>query len=406
MTSASGTKSRERLSSLLTAGTMSAEDTSRAQVLLERLQSPTCITAIGHKDSGKTTVLNSLLGDRKMPDIGQATIVELAYGEHAQYNFRADGAWSSECTGHLSDGSLPENCTHVLQELPLDQIKTRRFAEITLPSDVTGRDEVMQWVSQNSDIVLWCTKDFGAEEAALWSQAPEALKDHSFLILTFADECLAAGTLETKTQHFQEQSAEEFMCLYPIAAKHALSSCKSGEIADDALWKASGGFALMQGLSRDIQAGRQADVDYADLFLSRFPVLPEAAETPTADDQDRPSVSKQPANQISPMKRNEAIATALTVLQAPVDEMLRSVENERPSPSRVLDHTAQAAQALATLLMDASPEDPDLNAFRENVLEYEQMALLLQHEGTETAAHDAVTALLQLKKEMSEVAYA
>jgi hypothetical protein len=114
--------------------------------------------------------------------------------------------------------------------------------------------------------------------------------------------------------------------------------------------------------------------------------------------------SAEPAT-IAPMKRCEAVETALTLLQDCADAMTRDVTG-MPQPAHVLAQSAQTAQALATLFMDAGAEDPKINAVREDVLESEQVIMLLQLEGTPAAAGDAVTALLQLKKEMAEVAFA
>jgi len=51
--------------------------------------------------------------------------------------------------------------------------------------------------------------------------------------------------------------------------------------------------------------------------------------------------------------------------------------------------------------MDTQPDDPEIDALREDALESEQVIMLLVLERNETAASDAISVLLQLKKEMA-----
>lgn len=407
---------KDTLRNALRAGCLSREDRKRAEKLLENLDRPARIAAVGHKGDGKSTILNALLGENGMPGVTKPTFVELIYGYQTRFAVGDEHNSKDAKSGCATDADLPAGCEHVVQEAPLPKLKNQSLIEINLPDGETEKQNVLCWMADNADIVIWCTRDFDDAEFSTWSKVPDALKDHSFLALTHADKLLEQGTLSQVATRFNENLADEFLGLYPIAAKHALSACRGGEVADAKLWRASGGEALMHGLEQDVLSGKQADLDFAEILVSRYDPLPTDKESPDATPKStgvegranspKPEPQTHNATAISPMKRSEAIATALTVLQAPVDEMLHNFENETPEPAIVLDHTAQAAQALATLFMDASTEDSDLNTFRDNVLEYEQMVLLLQLEGTEAAAHDASTALLQLKKEMAEVAYA
>ncbi len=404
------------LRDVVRAGCMTDADRGRGQKLLDSLERPARIATIGRRGSGKTSLLNVLLGEKRMPDIAGPTIIELIDGDQTRFSIKNGDISQSANSGLVTESDLPEGCKHVVQEASLPNLKTKSLFEINLPDREIDQEHAVRWMAENTDIVIWCTQEFSDAEHSIWSKVPEALKDHSFLAVTHADQLLQRGTLNQVTTRFHQRFADDFMGLYPIAAKHALSACRDGSVVDAQLWQASGGEALLQAVEQDIGSGKQADLDYAEILVARYEPLPAPLQdpNPTPDSSNNQSQAERSnsapqakqAASISPMKRSEAIDTALTVLQAPVDEMLRNFENEIPEPAIVLDHTAQAAQALATLFMDASTEDTDLNNFRNNVLECEQMVQLLQLEGTETAACDAATVLLQLKKEMSEVAYA
>ena len=405
-------KTKSRLIELEQSAVLTGREAHRCKTLLENLERCARVAVLGAPGSGKSTLIRSLLGGAELPECPSAKFVELTYGEVNSHSFNQNDTWSNSVEGLADKESLPAGCEHLQQQLSLPDLANKQFAEITLANSESDNTFILGWLTDFADIVVLCTRDLDGPVFEFWAKVPDRLKDHSFLALTFADEDLAAGTLARKTDRFGKEHAEEFMGLFPVATRHALSAFKNGKIDDDQLWQASGVSELNKELEREIKAGQQAGFDQAEVFLMKFDDQidqnNQILDTDNRVDSAQESLrsSKSAISTLSPMKRSEAIATALTVLQAPVDEMLQDIENDIPHPAHVLDHTAQAAQALATLFMDASPDDQQLNAFRESVLEYEQMTMLLQLEGTETAAHDAVTGLLQLKKEMSEVAYA
>jgi len=68
----------------------------------------------------------------------------------------------------------------------------------------------------------------------------------------------------------------------------------------------------------------------------------------------------------------------------------------------VLERCSQAAEELVTLLSSSDDRSEEIEAFREDAIEGEQMLMLLRLERSENAAADALTVLVQMKKEMSE----
>lgn len=369
------------------------------RTLLEHLQKPTQITAVGQPGSGKSSLVRMLLGGMDLPSLSGVTIFELRGGdaETVEYEDLTGAVQTSD--GRATDLDLPDNLFRVIQTLPLPHLAERRLADVTWPSDKSLQSRVMDWLVETSDITVWCSEDFDDAERARWGRFPESLKDHGFLALTKADQLQMKGTLSTQTASFEEQDCEDFLALYPVASKQAIAAHKDGVVEDASLWAASGGKALYEGLAHQIDIARRADLDYADMLLARLPEI-KVEDTPATE----PAPAARETERLAPMQRTEAVETALTILQDCADGM--SVGDATPEPKDVLSQSAQAAQALATLFMDAGAEDPQVNAIRDGVLESEQMIMLLQLEGTETAACDAVGALLQLKKEMSEVAYA
>jgi hypothetical protein len=374
------------------------------QKLLTQLKKPTQVTIIGYPGVGKSSLLRMMVGSDDLPDLVGVSVFEVRNGTSETVRYETDCGGSTEHDGRASQHQLPAGVFRVIQTMPIPQLVDMTLAEVSLAAAPDLQARALEWAMGTTDITIWCSQDFDAREAATWSRFPEPLKDHSFLALTKADQLQMKGTLSTLTARFEDDCAEEFLGLFPIATKQAIAARLNGSSKGD-LWAASGGKALYDTILSHIDTGRKADLDYVQMLLAH--VSPEDATGSTSgSDHAAPEASAAPeAPQIAPMRRNEALDTALTILQDCADEMV-ATSAATPQPKELLAHSAQAAQALATLLMDAGSDDAQINALREDVLESEQVIMLLQLEGTDTAARDAVSALLQLKKEMSEVACA
>ncbi|MEM1352349.1 MAG: hypothetical protein AAGF27_08385 [Pseudomonadota bacterium] len=382
------------------------------KTVLEHLSKPKQITAIGRSGAGKTSLLNMLIGKAQMPDVSHIPIVELTFGAESRHRIEAGSTHPETRNGIVSPGDLPADTVRLVQELPDPAFADRSFAEVNIPQDGAALHHVFDWLVETTDIALWCTQGFDDREAAFWARMPDGLKDNSFLVLTKADQLQMKGKLSQQTTEFENRHADEFLCLYPVATKQAMAARAADGDKNTALWSASGGKALCDGLLDQMESGRRGDLDYAEMLLAQVAdKLPRSipAETP-----QRPASSKTAApapaktrEGLSPMNRAEALETALRILQDCAEDMNRARGGgDAHEAEAVLTHSAEAAQALATLLMDVGEEDGQLTALRDDVQQSEQMILLLQLEGTDSAASDAVTALLQLKKEVAEVAFA
>lgn len=373
------------------------------QKLLSHLKKPTQVTFIGYPGVGKSSMMRMMLGSEDLPDLVGVTVFELRNGATESVRYETDTGAGTEQSGRANQHGLPAAVFRVIQTMPLPQLGDMTLAEVNLTAAPEMQARALDWAMKTTGITIWCSQDFNARESATWAKFSEELKDHSFLALTKADQLQMKGTLHALTARFEEECAEEFLGLFPIATKQAIAA-RSGATVDTDRWAASGGKALYESVLNHIDTGRKADLDYVQMLLAH--VSPK--ETNDTQIASEPPISEEVAAEvpeIAPMKRHEALDTALTILQDCADEMV-STSAATPQPKELLAHSAQAAQALATLLMDARSDDAQINALREDVLESEQVIMLLQLEGTDTAARDAVSALLQLKKEMSEVACA
>lgn len=403
-----------RLRHALTEQLLPGDFAAMGEAVLDHLTKPTQITAIGRPGAGKTSLLNMILGTPDLPDLPNLRIVELTFGPSPRFKVETTAAAPETHDGIANAELLPEDAIRVIQEMPREALRNRCFAEANLPQDPAALQEVLDWLAETTDITLWCTQKFDSLEAAVWAKAPQALKDHSFLVLTKADQLQMKNALKAETERFEQTLADDFLELCPLATKQAAAARATGAVTNPELWVASGGKALLNRLAQQVGSGQAADLDYAEMLLAqvadRMPdVLPEPVSkmSPERSEQEAASASEPHVSDLEPMNKGEALDTALRILQDCAEDMGAPQANAKPpEPETILTHSAQAAQALATLLMDVNADDEPLSALRDGVMESEQLIMLLQLEGTEAAAGDAVTTLLQLKKNVAEVAFA
>ena len=119
--------------------------------------------------------------------------------------------------------------TMVRLEHPLPSLGNIALIEVV--TDGTDEDLALavEWAAGRTDIALWCTQEFGPAEQAAWKAVPDALKDHSFLVVTKADLLVAAGMLVEQISVLTEMVADDFHSFFPVATLQFLNGIeKSG----------------------------------------------------------------------------------------------------------------------------------------------------------------------------------
>lgn len=398
----------------LESGSLPPEGRMIGQRLMTQLNRPTRVAVIGLAGSGKTSLINMLLGASLMPDLKGLAEVGLSYGATARVQVvMADGTVRTG-EGLVDASRIPPGAFRVSQELPDQRLKDWSFVEVSPSHSGSEPGQMLDSVAKRSDIAIWCSQQFDDRERALWSHVPEHLKDHSFLALTRADRLYMKGELADRIARLQPVVTDEFLGLYPIATLQAAAARKAAPERNDPLWQSSGGKAFFEGIRQQVDQARMADLDHACLLLERYKVaLPDqshAADSApvvrqaTADAIIKPAASapeKEPS--VRKSSADEVIATALGVLQACADELLAAPQTASAAVAdHILERCSAAAEELVHLLSQTDSTTPDLAALKDDAIEGEQMLMLLRLERGESAAEDSLTVLLQLKKEISE----
>lgn len=397
-----------RLNNALQGGALPPAGQRIGQRLMTQLDQPARIAVIGLPDSGKTALVNMLIGASLMPDLAGVASVELSFGTEARSQITLPDGTLIMGEGQLQPSDVPQGAMRVCQQLADPRLKDWSFAEISLSVTAADQADLLDWMAARSDIAIWCSQTFDDRERALWSKAPEHLKDHSFLALTRADRLLMRGELADRLARLQPIVADEFLSLHPVATLQAAAARAAGAEVNALLWQSSGGKALLNGIRHEIEQARTADLDHAFMLLERYKVpVPEQGKATGSKPTVAPPPPQSPTPRAIPVQSARDMSGAAVIEKALglLQECAIDLQAEGASgdtTERILARCTATADDLMQMLSATSEVTPLIEALREDVFEGEQMLMLLRLERGETAAEDSLTVLLQLKKELSE----
>lgn len=379
------------------------------QRLVSRLASDIQVVVVGPPDCGKTSVINMLSGEPDLPKGCDVPVIELAAGATRRVVIESGEGEITTRPGHLSDQPVPPDTVRVRQETARADLRGVGFTKVTLAGSPARQAALLNWAVGRADIVLWCTQTFGPPERELWRDVPDAVKDHSFLVLTMADQLLMKGILSERIADLEAGMEDGFLNLFPLATIQAIAARASGadgqagqvgQVGQVGLWKSSGGQAVQHAIDRQIASGRMADQDSAHLFLNRY--APGRAPNRVAPEPE-PEAAQAATTEPEDARPKQVFGDALRVLQTHADRMLAQMgQDQMPDAATVLDQCSAAAAALSDVLGETAQDAAQ--TLRADASEASDMMMLFRLEQTEDAAADAVTLLLQLKREVAEQA--
>lgn len=429
----------QSLGALLAEGTIPPAQASHVETLVRQLTQPVRLTVMGPPGSGKSTLVNLLIGASALAPVRNLPTIEVVWGDTAccictlpDGGERRMAAFDAATVASLSP-------RFVRIELPLPALRKISVMELALPSEQAEVERALTWAAGRTDIALWCTQRFGAGERLVWSGVDEAMQDHAYLLLTKADTLVANGTLDPTLAQLRA-GADQFRHVLAIATTEAISARRAdGSIDRDQLTR-SGGRALIAAIMRDIDMGRDAARDRAELVLHQFgePVQAKVA-APSA------AAVAAPAPKPAPLILTEPLAPAPKVIQprrppprpaaaahtpqpvvparpvtAPKGPALREIFE--PALARIARHGREAdatmraagAAGLARLAedtaalvqwisdhLDGAPSGaPGLVELREAAFDAADLVQLMQLEGGPATLGESLSLLIQLKHEI------
>ena len=416
----------DRLSLALSSETMPKAARDYAQHLLNRLSQPVRISIIGYPETGKSELVNMFLGNRMITAEASLPTTEFVWGEKdAMTLTTADGA--VKAFDDLDLGKINKDGAAFLRlETPIDILRRISLLEVVTNGAPEELESAVDWAVRRTDIALWCTQEFGPAEQAIWSRVPDSLKDHAFLVLTKADRLSAEKVLSGRVADLESIVAEEFHSLFAVATLQAVHA-KSGGHVDEAMFHASGGGALTSEVLRHAERGRRADFDSAHMFLARYQAGAQGRTTsrpqPVPDPIPEPEIQKDvepvvpapvqakvPEPDVPPIKpapqkteNKEIFTDAISYLKRRGDGLAEAAgKMGEGNANALVEKCVDTVEHLVDLFSQDESECDVVDQFLDELGEASDMMVLMQVEAGDGPAADAVTLLLQLRKDMEQ----
>jgi energy-coupling factor transporter ATP-binding protein EcfA2 len=426
----------ERLAQAAQSGLLPAAAQDEAEKLLTRMKMPVRLALLGMPGSGKSSLLNLLAGNIVLPEGVRLPTLQLSYGPEPK----------AICT--LSDGTkqtlATADCHEIATlspvfveiELPLPALSKISLLETVAPNDPNALHRAGQWAAKRADVVLWCTSEFDKTERRIWGQMPDLIKDYALLMITRIDVLQEQGTLDGLIGSIRTAAIGEFEKILPINVPMALEARKPDSSVDKELMRDSGGMALIAAVLKQVEQEKRSATDMADvLLLQNADALSglDEAETPAAPvntlaatgneaaaAKSDPEVStgiarlrEIAARRAAEQTQTTAPATLQTdtcaVYQHVVDRLEERAQALTVSmqdmgddaPAEIMDECVTQIQWLCDYLNDnGDAQDESLQRARDTAFDAADLVLLMQLEKRDSAALEAVSLMLQVKREL------
>ncbi|MEO1344342.1 MAG: hypothetical protein AAFV74_09315 [Pseudomonadota bacterium] len=386
--------------------------------LLAKLQQAVQVTVIGLPESGKTSVINMLLGWTAIPSIPQARVVDVVYGPQPRTLIEYEDGTIEEMPGVIEEAAFTRPALRVTLELPEDHLLSQSYTEVSLSGSDAEIETLLRDVSETSALVIWCSDTVTDHEQALWRTMPDHIKDHSFLVLTMADRHQMKGTLAQRINELEDFVAQEFYGLYPIAILQALKARTGASTEHPQLWALSGGKALSDAIDQQVTLGRAEDLDRAQVLLDAVKSDPPTAQTPDdhtkhqsadpsgPDPEAHCALEDKTKTKTKTGSADMALKQAMQDLETSAQALAEDLKQGAPDISDLISKCLATAQGLSETFASVSEHDRVVEGLLQDTQQGESMLLLLQLEDDEDAATDAVSLMVQLKKEIAAKACA
>ena len=206
------------------------------------------IALMGEFSAGKSTLSNLLLGSSPLPEKVTATRLSpvwMSHGTDSPYSVGVDGSHTPISLNAIE--TVPVEETRAIRLfLEADILGVCDLIDFPGISDPNMSSDVWERMLPEVDAVLWCTHATQAwrqSEAAVWDTMPQAVRDHSMLLITRFDKLTTDRDRGRVVKRITRETDGQFSGIYPVAL---LAAIAAGE--DQEMWDASGAGAFVNNL--------------------------------------------------------------------------------------------------------------------------------------------------------------
>jgi hypothetical protein len=431
---------QDALMRAVNSGLLSKDDQDHAQDLLARLQKPVRLTLLGMPGSGKSSVLNLLAGTTVLPAGVKLPTLQLFKGDSAQAICTLPDGSKQTIEGANATDVAALSPVFVEMHLPLPALGKISILEVVAPADPNAVHKAGQWASKRSDIILWCTSNFNETEQRIWRQMPDHIKDHGLLLITHMDILQEEGSFDGIAGAARTAAMGEFDKIVPIDVPRALRSRAATGGVDKDMMRGSGGTGLISAVLKQVDEGKQAAIDMAEVLLLQNAIelaeledtpepapvaatpAPPAAPEPVAVAPAPVAAPEQPSDSIAKLRNlaasraaedppaapdlkpdtRAAYQTVITYIEDRAQELTAQLgDMGEKAPSQIIAKCVEHVQWLSDFLNDnGDASDQSLQRARDTAFDAADLIQLMQLEKRDSAALEAVSLMLQVKREL------
>lgn len=322
-----------------------------AERLIERLERPARVALLGLPGSGKSSILNLLVGALVVPETLRLPTIIVQHGDVARMICTLTDGTTKIVPGHDLAEVLPLAPALVTLEMDLPALRVISLLEVSAGPMEAEQKRAATWASKRADIVIWCTTSYLPKEQAVWESLPDAVKDNSFMFLTKVDLLGSRDAALAMHNRVELRASEEFRQILSISAKQARAAMPAAGPVNRDLFRDSGASAVIAAIKTRVQSGRRADMDTAELLLARHVEASELVARRFAEgDGEGPAKAWTPP----PEPDEPATAPAEVAAETPVRPA------EPAAPSYPVEPPEEPAEVVATAAPPAEDPLPDV----------------------------------------------
>lgn len=331
-----------------------------AERLIERLERPARVALLGLPGSGKSSILNLLVGSVVVPETLRLPTIIVQHGDVARMICTLTDGTTKLLPGHDLAEILPLAPALVTLEMDLPALKVISLLEVSAGPMETEQKRAATWASKRADIVIWCSTSYLPKEQSVWESLPDAVKDNSFMFLTKVDLLGSRDSATAMHDRVELRAGEEFRQILSISAKQARAAVPPGGAVNRELFRDSGASGVIAAIKTRVQSGRRADMDTAELLLARHVEASEFVARRFAEPGEEAEAPKAWTPPPEPDVQAEAIPEV-----APVEVEPEPDEAGVEAAFDVAEEPDSGAEVVAQDVTQPKPEAPAPVAFSE-----------------------------------------